>query len=217
MSKYSKYRYSELLKFLDFRYECESYSTNYAMELIRMKEVESLRSLVKRYNKIYSILLEYLNSRVHTGHKSYDEDLNTCFNENLVRLFMEEESPSSETCTRYLVNVRECPYIEEYQKSIVGRSTELYGDAFAQKANNIIQYQKLYCKAYDEFLYTYFEPGSNGYKKLEENVKRYYNFLTPYGYVRTMADYDVWAKTISIIVSVVFIAILSVFVIRCTT
>lgn len=217
MSKYSEYRYSELLEFLDFRYECSSGVTNYAIELIRMKDANTLSSLVKIYNKIYSIILKYLNTQEHTGHKSHDEGLNTCFNENLVRLFMEEESPSIEVCTRYLVNIRECPYIDEYQRSIIERSTELHGDAFAQKANGIVQYQKLYRKAFDELLYTYFEPGSNGYKKLEENVKRYYNLLAPYGYERTMADYDVWIKTISTIVVVAFIVIFIGLLIRCTT
>lgn len=216
MSKYSRYRYSGLLEFLDFHYECSSGVTNYAIELLRMNNMCDLTALVNRYNTIYSRMLKYLNTREDAGHKDYDEDLNTCFNENLVRLFMKEKNPSLETCSRYLVNIRECPYIEEYQEAVIEKSTALYGDAFAQKANGIVQYQQFYQEAYDELLYTDFEPGSNGYKKLEENVKRCSKLLAVYGYKRTIADYNMWIKTISTIVVVVFFVIFTVLLFRCT-
>lgn len=189
MGKYSSYRYSELLEFLEFRYKSGRGGTNYASILIGMKNAKSIESLIKTYNTIYLTLLEYLNTRKHTGHKDYDEDLNTCFNESLITLFEKEKNPTLDTCLMYLSNIRECPYIEEYQSCIIEKSLNKHGRLFEGKAKSIVLYLGLYNKAYREFLYTHYEPGSNGYNKQKENVKMRFDQLVSYGYKRTLADF----------------------------
>ena len=189
MVDFSKYKYYKLLEFLNIHYKHSSGKRNYAHYLLTMNEATSFKSLIKIYEAVYFKILHYLVTDKVAGHKNLDEDLNICFNENLVRLFLAETHLSEEECIKYLVNVRACDVACDYQKTIVEKSVLICGKSFTDRAKRVTKAKNDYDQSYAEFLYTYYEPSTNGYKELARKMNSSYKAIKEFGYVRLAGDY----------------------------
>lgn len=215
MKDFSKYKYYELLEFLDNHYKDSSGKRNYAYYLLTMHEAASLKSLMKIYEAVYFKILHYLKTDKVTGHKSLDEDLNICFNENLVRLFLAETHLCEADCIKYLVNVRVCSDASDFQNIIIEKSALIYGKSFLDKAEKVTNAKSEYNQSYEKFLYTYYEPFTNGYKELARKVKSSYKAIKDFSYVRLAGDYCPWGELLIRKVSSFLMAIV-LFVVVCT-
>ena len=71
---------------LDSWYGHDTENVNYAQVLLSMNGCNSINDCTKVYNRVYEKYKKYMNSTSQSGHKSFDEGLNCCLNDN--RLIM---------------------------------------------------------------------------------------------------------------------------------
>ena len=187
MGKYDKYSYAETLEMFDGWYDQDSENVNYADVLIGMKYCTSIDKCMDIWKRVYNKYLALFDIKDQSGHKSFDEDLNTCLNENLLRIMeMKKDSLDQEFALECLVNMRQCKSIKNHQKKWMKLTTEF---SFSNQIEDITKAQAEYEKARDEYLYGYFEPGTNGFNRVRETIVDNLETLKLYGY-RTL-PYDI--------------------------
>lgn len=86
MEDYKEYNYGDTLRMLDGWYDHDTEDVNYAHVLLSMCRCDSIKECIKIYKRVYEKYQKYMNSTSQSGHKSFDEDLNACLNENILRL-----------------------------------------------------------------------------------------------------------------------------------
>ena len=83
MEDYKEYSYRNTLRMLDGWYDHDTEDVNYAHVLLSMSRCDSIKECIKIYKRVYEKYQKYMNSTSQSGHKSFDEDLNACLNENI--------------------------------------------------------------------------------------------------------------------------------------
>lgn len=115
--------------------------------------------------------------------------MNVCLNENILRLFLADDNLTLESSIKYLVNIRNCDDISFYHEKITDKAGREFRNAFLDITSKVICAKKDYFEAYNELLYTYYEPYTNGYKEIFSKVKSNYKTIKQAGYVRLIGDY----------------------------
>lgn len=187
MSNYEKYSYSRTLQELDDYYNHDTEPVNYAEVMISMGKCNTIDQCIQVWKRVYTKYVSLTGVTEVTGHEAFVDDLNSCLNENLLR-FASIAYPKTNMAfaLECLANMRQCSNLESYQKEWFER---LSYQAIPVVAGDIIDAQKEYEKYRSEFLSTHYKQGTNGYKKIKDNINKNIEVLKSYGY--RMLPYDV--------------------------
>ena len=126
---YSRYSYKYLLKFLQVEGRYDSEGVDYANYLLSMGDVKSIDEMMDIYNIVFKKIAYYVFSRTlpeywfitdsWDRYKYLAEELNTCFNENLLKWYKSLQSPKEEDCILCVVNLRNCDTKTRIQNEII--------------------------------------------------------------------------------------------------
>lgn len=180
MGKYDNYSYAETLEFFDGWYDHDRENLNYADVLIGMKDCTTIDECISVWKRVYNKYLALINDTGQSGHKSFDEDLNTCLNENLLRLIeSKKDNLDQNFALECLANMRQCKRLKAHQKKWEKLAAPLN---LTTPIELITKAQEEYEKARDEYLYGYLEPGTNGFNRVRETIVNNLETLKSYGY-----------------------------------
>lgn len=182
MNKYSEYSYSRTLKLLDDWYEADTDKTNYAQALLGMNDCENIEGCFKIYKIVHKKYLRLVKSDEHFADGDFYEDLNTCLNENLLRLFQQNTSIENKNALRYLVNMRHCKSIEKHQRQWETIVSQKGLDILESNVASILDAHVNYVKARDEYMLKEYPIGSNGYERVTREISDNLKLLKSYGY-----------------------------------
>lgn len=200
MTDYNKYSYSRLLEFLEERYMHDTDSLNYAKYLLNMESQTTITALMTIYNKLMLKLRIYVYGEkyvpddwyifeVWAGQKSYLAfDLHKCLNENILRLFMNEQNPSEQFCYNSLANLRYCDNMDKIHNMIVEKQGGLDNSVLCNLKNTREGVYNLRKEAFE------YGPGTNGMKLIEDRYRNCRDFLAKYGYLESVIETTFEAK-----------------------
>ena len=195
-SEFENYSYSTTLKMLDSWYDHDTENVNYAHVLLGMNGCNTINDCIKIYKRVYEKYQKYMNSTSQSGHKSFDEDLNACLNENILRLLKNKgREIGYDFADSCLANIRQCKDIKKHQSEwhrIVQRDENCPNILMSE--STIIDAQRNYEKSRDEYLYGYFKPGTNGFKRVKSGIVDNLDVLKNYGYKTTPYDISFLVK-----------------------
>ncbi len=194
MTDYSKYSYSRLLEFLEGRYIHDTDSVNYANYLLNMESQTTIKALITIYDKLMLKLRIYVYGEkyvpdywflfeVWAGQKSYLAfDLHKCLNENILRLYMNEQNPSEQFCYNCLANLRYCDNMDNIHNMIIEKQGGLDDTVLSNIKNTREGVYNLRNEAFE------YGPGTNGMKLIEERYRNCRDFLDKYGYLESIIE-----------------------------
>ena len=215
MEDFRNFSYADTLKMLDSWYDHDTENVNYAQVLLGMKDCDSISSCMKVYKRVYQKYMSYMNTTELSGHKSFDEDLNTCLNENILRLLKDQgRDIDYDFANSCLANLRQCKDIKKHQSDwlrLVQRDDRISN--VLMTADKIKEAQKKYEKARDEFLYSHYDPGTNGFKRVKGDIVDNLSVLKQYGYKKLPYDINflfsnntqIWIVMVIIVVAIILI------------
>ena len=126
---YCRYSYKYLLKFLQVEGRYDSEGVDYANYLLSMGDAKSIDEMMDIYNIVFKKIAYYVFSRTlpeywfitdsWDRYKYLAEELNTCFNENLLKWYKSLQSPKEEDCILCIVNLRNCDTKTRIQNEII--------------------------------------------------------------------------------------------------
>lgn len=129
MEDYSKYSYSNLLKFFQVEDRNNSEGISHADYLLSMGDAKSIDEMITIYNKVFEKIAFYVFSKKLPDYwfitDSWDSfkylatELNECFNENLLKWYKSLQSPKEEDCILCVVNLRNCDTKTKIQNEII--------------------------------------------------------------------------------------------------
>ena len=134
MTDYSKYPYSRMLQYIEKR-SLELGRKNHIDYILSMEKAETMEKLIDIYNHAFQYLaILFFGTRkvphgwyiVETWGYKNDyllEELNWCLNENILRWFKRQESPSNELTLSALSNLHKSKNIVIVQNEILKIST----------------------------------------------------------------------------------------------
>ena len=182
MDKYDRYSYSKTLKTLDSWFDWDTEKTNYAQVLLGMNSSTTIEDCFKIYKKVHEKYTRFLKLDRQYADNDFYEDLNTCLNENLLRLFQQSGNPSNELALECLANMRQCDNLKFHQQKwetmILQKGMDMPGNA----VSSIIESQKKYEEARREYIVNNYPLTSNGFKRVCREISDRLNVLKAYGY-----------------------------------
>ena len=196
MEDYKEYNYGDTLRMLDGWYDHDTEDVNDAHVLLSMSRCDSIKECIKIYKRVYEKYQEYMNSTSQSGHKSFDEDLNACLNENILRLLKSKgRDIGYDFANSCLANIRQCKDIKKHQSDwhrLVQLDENIPNVLMAE--SSIIEAQKNYEESREEFLRGRFQPGTNGFKRMKSGIVDNLDVLKNYGYVMAPSDISFLVK-----------------------
>ena len=172
MEDYKEYSYGETLRMLDGWYDHDTEDVNYAHVLLSMRRCDSIKDCIKIYKRVYEKYQKYMNSTSQSEHKSFDEDLNACLNENILRLLKNKgRDIGYDFANSCLANIRQCKDIKKHQSDwhrLVQHDENIPNVLMAE--SSIIEAQINYEKSREEFLRGIFQPETNGFRRMKSGI-----------------------------------------------
>ena len=186
---FTVYAYSELLQFLNNRYDDDTEDVNYAHVLLSMNTCASFPECIKIYKRVYNKIQAFLHQWSQSGLLSLDEKLNRCFDENILRIMKESRSLTDKVAYLYLANLRKCDGLDEIYSQWEDIAKKKGLDIVGKTKQTIIQAYRDYENAREEYLNGCHQSGTNAYNKLVDAIKSSRNQLKEYGYY--ILPYDI--------------------------
>lgn len=129
MTDYSDYSYSSLLEFLVKEDKYDNEGVNYADVLLSMSGAISIEEMVTVYNRVFKKISYYVFWHSLPDYwfitESWDSkqylanELNKCYNENLLRLYKSLDNPTKDDCVTCVVNLRESDNKTKIQNEVI--------------------------------------------------------------------------------------------------
>lgn len=131
MGDYSHYSYCRLLEHLEEKGKQYSDRRNYAEYLLSMNEADSIDSLIKIYNNVFKLLaiLFYGTDKLPSNwyvvetwgyNRAYLlEELNDCYNQNLLVLYKRIEAPTLEQFYTFIANLKKSDNYSDIEEQII--------------------------------------------------------------------------------------------------
>lgn len=181
---------------MDGWYDHDTEDVNYAHVLLSMRRCDSIKDCIKIYKRVYEKYQKYMNSTSQSGHKSFDEDLNACLNENILRLLKNKgRDIGYDFANSCLANIRQCKDIKKHQSDwhrLVQHDENIPNVLMAE--SSIIEAQINYEKSREEFLRGIFQPETNGFRRMKSGIVDNLDVLKNYGYVMAPSDISFLVK-----------------------
>lgn len=189
MGKFDEYSYKYTLQRLDDWYDSDTDKTNYAQVLLGMNNCTTFEECAKIYKKVYLKYKKYSGDVYKTSrYKYFVEDLNTCLNENLLRLLQQSVNLSNELALKYLANIRQCDETRQHQRKWEAIAKEKGLKVPENTIVSILEAQKKYEEAKEEYLLKDYSFTSNGFKRVSKVISDNLNILKSFGYEVLPAD-----------------------------
>lgn len=190
MDKYDRYSYSKTLKTLDSWFDWDTEKTNYAQVLLGMNSSTTIEDCFKIYKKVHEKYTRFLKLDGQYADNDFYEDLNTCLNENLLRLLQQNTETASDFALECLANMRQCNDLkihqQEWKAIILQRGLDIPSDTIS----SIIESQEKYEEARSEYMANNYPLTSNGFKRVSREISDRLNVLKAYGYKALPYDAD---------------------------
>ena len=191
MGKFDEYSYKYTLQRLDNWYDSDTDKTNYAQVLLGMNNCTTFEECAKIYKKVYLKYEKYSGDGYKTSrYKYFVEDLNTCLNENLLRLLQQNVNLDNALALKYLANIRQCDETRQHQQKWEAIVKEKGLKVPENSMTSILEAQKKYEEAKEEYQqkdYSY-KSKSNGFKRVSKVISDNLNILKSYGYEVLLTD-----------------------------
>lgn len=198
MGKFDEYSYKYTLQRLDNWYDSDTDKTNYAQVLLGMNNCTTFEECAKIYKKVYLKYEKYSGDGYKTSrYKYFVEDLNTCLNENLLRLLQQNVNLDNALALKYLANIRQCDEIKLHQQKWEAIVKEKGLNVPENTIVSILEAQKKYEEAKEEYQqkdYSY-KRKSNGFKRVSRVISDNLKILKSYGYKVLQTDVNVSIKS----------------------
>ena len=135
MADYSAYPYGRMLSYIERRCTELGDDKKYIEYILSMENAESIERLIKMYSSCYKVLaylffgtkkLPYAWYNTETWGYNYGwliDELNYCLNENILKWYKRQESPSNKQTLSALSNLHESKNIVTVQNEILKIST----------------------------------------------------------------------------------------------
>lgn len=206
MNKYGKYTYGRTLRFFEAYYPYDTEDVHYADVMLSMNQCttidelieirERLRGKIKKIggvdilDKLPKKLIESLSkstssSNVYqhwtiTVQDNLRIDVNSCYDENLFRLFNESKEITEKICGECFVNMTYCTPQCIYKDKIISEAKERGGI-------DVSGLLKMIAKRYREFnehwnTYKTFKEGMNGYNAAKLAVEEDFEYLKQFNW-----------------------------------
>jgi len=135
MTDYSQYPYGRMLSYIERRCKELGDDKNYIEYILSMEHAESIERLIKMYGSCYKVLAYLFFGSKKLPHGWYItetwgynngwliDELNYCLNENILKWYKRQESPSNAQTLSALSNLHESKNIVTVQNEILKIST----------------------------------------------------------------------------------------------
>lgn len=200
MGKFDEHTYSRTLRFFEAYYPYDTEDVHYADVMLSMNQCKTIDELiavrerlkekaekVRNYtilNKIPNNILDELSKvakmdsvlyqdKTYRIKSNIESDANSCYDENLFRLFKESNEITEETCGECFVNMTYCVPNSAYYDKIIIEAKERAGLDVSELLNTIARRYKEFGEHWN--FYNGFKDGMNGYnaakKAVEDNLE----------------------------------------------
>ena len=207
MNDYNKYTYGRTLRFFEAYYPYDTEDVRYADVMLSMNQCttidelitirERLKGKVKSIdyyglaNKVPKDIIDELSnsapsqSVVYFNKYSRPEeklkaDIDTCYDENLFRLFKENKEITEKTCGECFVNMTYCTPKCTYKDKIISEAKERAGIDVTGLLNTIARRYREFGEHWDT--YKNFKEGMNGYNAAKLAVEDDLEYLKQFGW-----------------------------------
>jgi len=214
MGKYDAYTYKSALETLDDAYMNSSDGTNYADVLLQMNSCSNIDDCFHIYNRLLRKYNE-LGKRMYVMSKDFfDEYLNLCLNENLIRLLKVDSEinykKDGHKSLVYLVNLRPANNYDDCLKEWKKYIKETGINDALEHFKEIKDAVKKYNSAAYEFKFTRYSQGTHGYNQLKDEWRKSIYLLIQYGYKTVLEERNPYRERniLLVIISVILLIIL---------
>lgn len=207
MDSLNKYTYGRTLRFFEAYYPYDTEDVHYADVMLSMNQCETIDELIsvreqlkekakkirdyKILNKIPSNIIDELSNvakmdSILSQDKTYkiksniESDINSCYDENLFRLFKENKEITETSCGECFVNMTSCTPQCTYMDKIISEAKE-------KASIDVSGLLKMIAKRYREFgehwnTYQTFKEGMNGYNAAKLAVEDDLDYLKQFNW-----------------------------------
>lgn len=207
MEKYGEYTYGRTLRFFEAYYPYDTEDVHYANVMLSMNQCKTIDELiavrerlkekaekVRSYtilDKIPKNIIDELskvakmdsvlyNDKTYRIKSNIELDANSCYDENLFRLFKESKEITEASCGECFVNMTNCEPNSAYYDKIITEAKERAGLDVSGLLNTI-------ARRYKEFgdhwrVYNGFKEGMNGYNAAKKAVEDDLEYLKKFNW-----------------------------------
>ena len=207
MTDYSEYTYGRTLRFFEAYYPFDTEDVHYANVMLSMRQCKTIDELIavrerlkEKAEKVrnYEILGKLPKSIVDDLSKvakadsplyrdtSYriktniESDANSCYDENLLRLFKESKEITEKSCGECFVNMTYCTSDSTYKDKIISEARERAGIDVSGLLNTIARRYREFGEHWNT--YKTFKEGMNGYNAAKLAVEDDLEYLKQFGW-----------------------------------
>lgn len=206
MENMDNYPYARTLRFFEAYYPYDVEDVHYAEVLLSMKicssidELLSIRECIKeKISKITQSSIEKLPDDISTelsecvskvlgwntvGFKRLKEnlraDINSCYEENLFRLFKESKTITAHSCGECFINLYYCSKYSKYKDMISHEAKERAGLHVSELLETIAKRYEDFRKHWHE--YKEFKEEMNGYNEAKQTVEEDFEYLKQFNW-----------------------------------
>lgn len=205
MNDYSKYSYARTLQFFEAYYPYDVENVQYAEVLLSMNHCSSIDELIsireclkekikemdnfKNISKLSKELIEEISNKSNTPVVQFSlkniqdnmrYDVNSCYDENVFRIFKERKKITANSCGECLINLSNCRRKSPYIDLIISEAKERANIDVTNLLYKIVKRYNLFGEHWNN--YKKFKEGMNGYNSAKKEVEDDLEYLKQFNW-----------------------------------
>lgn len=201
MDNFDKYTYARTLRFFEAYYPYDNEDIHYADVMLSMNQCKSIDELIKvrehlrskikkmdstpMFYKLQGEFIEELSKDKSVNlpwnfKEILSEDTNSCYDENVFRLFKDSKIITENICGEFFINLSNCNKKSPYIELIASEAKERSNIEVTELLFTIAKRYKVFGKHWEK--YKEFEKGMNGYNFAKEVVEDDFEYLRQFNW-----------------------------------